>query len=440
MSCVDTPNYPSGSATTSYAYDDANRLTTTTFANGDVETRTWNAATADLTSILNKTAVGGTTTDSHAYTSYGDGRRNTETLLNGSVLTDGYDNEGQLTSEARTGTNTYSASYTYDAAGNRATKTIGAVTDTYTYNNAEQLSSTTGGKSFTYDNAGNCTSVTLSGVTTTLTWDAEERLLTNTEGTSSYSYNGLSQRVAKTENGSSGFYTLEDDAIDSPILNASGTINFHWAQTLLGDTRTTGANIYYHADALGTTRSITNASQTKTDTLDTDAFGLTVTSTGSTSPMPFKFGGQSGYWSHGSTGLLRLGYRYYDPSTGRFISRDPACDEYNWYTYCENDPVNCVDPEGLEMDQDPQGTPSPTPAPTPTPTPKPPKKKPRVVIPPTINVPDTGVTVDPVNKTITIDPFPFLKWLRRQLGIGKKPAKVDPTPTPLPTPPGTIDV
>jgi RHS repeat-associated protein len=40
---------------------------------------------------------------------------------------------------------------------------------------------------------------------------------------------------------------------------------------------------------------------------------------------------------------MRLGYRYYDASTGRFLSRDPIRDGYNWYVYCENDPVNAVD-------------------------------------------------------------------------------------------------
>ena len=44
---------------------------------------------------------------------------------------------------------------------------------------------------------------------------------------------------------------------------------------------------------------------------------------------------------------MRLGHRYYDASVGRFLSRDPIQDGYNWYAYCNNDPVNGVDPEGL---------------------------------------------------------------------------------------------
>jgi RHS repeat-associated protein len=114
---------------------------------------------------------------------------------------------------------------------------------------------------------------------------------------------------------------------------------------LIGETRG-GTSKYYHADALGTTRAITNSSQTKTDSLDTDAFGMSVAVTGST-PTPFGFAGQHGYQNDSVTGLMRLGHRYYDASVGRFLSRDLIQDGYNWYAYCNNDPVNGVDPEGL---------------------------------------------------------------------------------------------
>jgi RHS repeat-associated protein len=62
---------------------------------------------------------------------------------------------------------------------------------------------------------------------------------------------------------------------------------------------------------------------------------------------PFGFASQHGYQTDTDTGLMRLGHRYYDASTGRFISRDPIQDGYNWYAYCDNDPVNAVDPVGL---------------------------------------------------------------------------------------------
>ncbi|UZP69164.1 RHS repeat-associated core domain-containing protein [Desulfovibrio mangrovi] len=51
------------------------------------------------------------------------------------------------------------------------------------------------------------------------------------------------------------------------------------------------------------------------------------------------------------TGLVHLGYREYDPRIGRFIQPDPlgyAGGDVDVYGYCLDDPVNLVDPLGLE--------------------------------------------------------------------------------------------
>lgn len=95
-------------------------------------------------------------------------------------------------------------------------------------------------------------------------------------------------------------------------------------------------------------RALTNTSGTVTDTKSRDAFGIGVTTTGST-PTPFGFAGQFGYQQDSETGLMRLGHRMYDASTGRFISRDPIQDGYNWYAYCENDPIDSVDMTGNDF-------------------------------------------------------------------------------------------
>jgi len=89
----------------------------------------------------------------------------------------------------------------------------------------------------------------------------------------------------------------------------------------LSERRST-TSAFYHGDALGSTRSITNSSQTVTDTKRYDAFGMTVASTGS-NPTPFGFVGGSQYQTDADSGLQLLGHRYYDSSIGRFISRDP---------------------------------------------------------------------------------------------------------------------
>ncbi|MBL8065834.1 MAG: RHS repeat-associated core domain-containing protein [Chthonomonadaceae bacterium] len=41
--------------------------------------------------------------------------------------------------------------------------------------------------------------------------------------------------------------------------------------------------------------------------------------------------------------LAYMRARYYEPSTGRFVSEDPAMDGSNWFAYCSNNPVNYLD-------------------------------------------------------------------------------------------------
>jgi RHS repeat-associated protein len=50
------------------------------------------------------------------------------------------------------------------------------------------------------------------------------------------------------------------------------------------------------------------------------------------------------------TGLYYFGYRFFDSLTGRWLSRDPLEEDggVNLYAFCGNDPVNGVDPLGLE--------------------------------------------------------------------------------------------
>jgi len=112
--------------------------------------------------------------------------------------------------------------------------------------------------------------------------------------------------------------------------------------------RASGTSKFYHADALGSTRGITNGSQTVTDAILYDAFGMTVSRTGST-PTPFGFVGAAQYQSDADSGLQLLGNRLYDPSIGRFISSDPAKAGTSWYCYCENGPLARTDPSGHSL-------------------------------------------------------------------------------------------
>jgi RHS repeat-associated protein len=52
------------------------------------------------------------------------------------------------------------------------------------------------------------------------------------------------------------------------------------------------------------------------------------------------------------TGLVRFGFRDYDPDTSRWTAKDPigfAGGNVDLYGYCLNDPVNWIDPSGLRL-------------------------------------------------------------------------------------------
>lgn len=60
----------------------------------------------------------------------------------------------------------------------------------------------------------------------------------------------------------------------------------------------------------------------------------------------YRFQGRE--WS-AATGLINFRARWYDPVTGRWISKDPIglSGGLNLYAFCGDDPVNCNDPYGL---------------------------------------------------------------------------------------------
>lgn len=55
-----------------------------------------------------------------------------------------------------------------------------------------------------------------------------------------------------------------------------------------------------------------------------------------------------GVKAFGEAGLYYFNARWYDPALGRFITEDPVKDGTNWYAYVGNDPLNHIDPTGLE--------------------------------------------------------------------------------------------
>jgi RHS repeat-associated protein len=68
--------------------------------------------------------------------------------------------------------------------------------------------------------------------------------------------------------------------------------------------------------------------------------------------QPLQYKGQAGYYADVHTGLYYCHHRYYNPTMARWMSVDPIGLDggFNVYEYCGGDPVNFVDPSGLDWD------------------------------------------------------------------------------------------
>jgi RHS repeat-associated protein len=333
---VQNPN----SETTSYAYDSVGRQQSITYSSGAYVGNGYDDRNRQLWANLRKAD----TTLLHAESWTYDDATNVLTHVNGGVTTTyGYDAANQLTSESRTG---YSASYTYDANGNRLTKASGGVTENYSYDDADKLQDIKIGgvtqKSYGYDAAGRTTSVVTGAGTTTLAYDYEGRVTTITypsTATNTFQYNGLSARTRKVDSAGTANYLRNGVTVTSPVLSdSSATYTPGVSERRSGTTTFEKPGI----KNLGVQHSGAQAVQA---TQSYDAFGNPVGSTGTWNGA-FGYGGKYGYQSDADSGLMLLGHRYYDSSTGRFLSRDPVKDGRNWYTYAENNPVKFADPEG----------------------------------------------------------------------------------------------
>ena len=103
---------------------------------------------------------------------------------------------------------------------------------------------------------------------------------------------------------------------------------------------------FHHKNALGSVIMLAGVTDAGTNIIaryEYDAFGSIRTQAGS-SDNTHKFTGKE---YDDDVKLYYYGARYYDAYIGRFISRDPAGDGINWYVYCANNPLNCIDPSGM---------------------------------------------------------------------------------------------
>lgn len=164
-----------------------------------------------------------------------------------------------------------------------------------------------------------------------------------------YEYDGDGTRVSKTRDGVKTKYINDIARRFVQVLmetDNAGIVQaiYTYGNSLISMNRA-GTNSYYHYDGLGTVKQVTNNSEAVVASYTYDGFGNLIASTG-TINNPYGFTGEQQFGETDSLVFLRA--RYYKPSIGRFIRRDPIgyADGLNLYAYAKNNPVNLRDPSG----------------------------------------------------------------------------------------------
>ena len=110
---------------------------------------------------------------------------------------------------------------------------------------------------------------------------------------------------------------------------------------------------YYHSDAIGSVRMVTDANSAVLARYDYQPFGLPL----EVPPPPAEQRQFAGKERDTETGLDYFGGRYYAGLTGRFTTVDPVLDieqalidpqRWNRYAYALNNPLRYVDPDGRQ--------------------------------------------------------------------------------------------
>jgi len=177
-----------------------------------------------------------------------------------------------------------------------------------------------------------------------------QKVVTPTQ-TIEYLHNANNQRVAKKINGEIvekylwanlttllAIYDKDDNLVQ----------RFEYADSRMPISMTQNNQKYYlHYDQVGSLRAVSDTTSNIIKEIVYDTFGNILRDSNEAFKVPFGF---AGGLQDGDTGLVRFGYRDYDPFTGKWTAKDPigfSGGDSNLYGYVLGDPVGGIDPKGL---------------------------------------------------------------------------------------------
>ena len=267
-----------------------------------------------------------------------------------------YDKRGRLTDVSRDGTAWHH--YDYDANGNRIAATEGPASTVGDYDGQDRILSY-GSTTFEHDAMGQWASKVVGSITTTYEYDELGNLVSIglPDKTVSYVVDGFNRRIARKVDGAvTNRFLYGEGLLPAAELNADGSVKSRFvfgSKPHVPDYMIKNGTTYrFVTDNLGSVRLVVNTSDGAiAQRIDYDPYGK-VTSDTNPGFQPFGFAG--GLYD-ADTGLVRFGARDYDAATARFTAKDPILfvgGDTNLYAYVGGDPINRIDPRGLDWLED----------------------------------------------------------------------------------------
>ena len=237
--------------------------------------------------------------------------------------------------------------YRYDLNHNR----IGQNQYQYQHNAADQLQSYPGpgaSASLSYNAQGQANQVG----NLALTYNQSQQIKTAQNGAMNarYEYDASGRRTAKEVNGEREEYLMLGQEV-LKTFDGAGNLK---ADYFLGlgreGIKTDGVWKFYLSDGLGSTALLTDQNGNTVAGYDYEDYGATTQIAGDSGVYnPYRYTGQE--WD-AELGMYNLRARHYSSSLGRFLARDPIgyASGTNLMAYCLGDPINRIDPSGLQPD------------------------------------------------------------------------------------------
>jgi len=246
--------------------------------------------------------------------------------------------------------------WTYDAAGNRATDSVQG--NGWSYDNLNRITASPG---YTYDHdlAGNRLHRFVSGnAETTYGWDDINRMtsLVNSSGNWTYAYRADGMRVTKTDgtNLTRFHYDGQMGFQDVDITSTTTYTNYAIGCRGIDRIEKCGSISYPLYDSHGNMMSTLAAGSGAYSLSNARSYGAwgDVRSGSTIGDPKGRYCASIGHKSDDESGLTYMRARYYEPTNGRFANEDSAKSGQNWFCYCKDDPTNGFDRDGKVFSPD----------------------------------------------------------------------------------------